>query len=493
MDRKKRFELTQKILSELEASDASSAKGNLSGRARLIALFDEGSFTPTSAYSKIGGDSPMADELEGIFAGYGAINGRPAFAYAQDFTKLKGAFTSAQAAKILNIYDLAQKNSAPIIAIFDSAGASIPEGLDVLGAYSAILARAAALSGVIPQIAAICGICSGAAAMLAQMSDFAVIEKTNGQLFINSPFVLKAEGADADIGSADAALKNGMAALGADGDEGVLAQVKAILGHLPLNNSDELTFCPNNDDASRLTDGIAPLITSDSYEMRNVISQLADDGFFLELYPDCADNMLVGFASINSISVGFVANQPSKYDGVICSAAARKAAKFIGICDSFNLPVITLTDTAGMAISAEQEATLALDSAKLAYAYAAATVPKVTVICGKAYGSAYSIMGSKQLGADVVFALPTAEISIMAPESAVNFVWKDKISAGEDHAVLNDKWSAEIASPIAAAKAGHIDAIIKPEQTRARIAAALEMLSCKKVCTPEKKHFNFPI
>jgi acetyl-CoA carboxylase carboxyltransferase component len=351
------------------------------------------------------------------------------------------------------------------------------------------------LSGVVPQIYAVCGVCSGGASFIASSGDVVIIEETNGKLFVNSPFLLKTmDKAPANTGSADSALHSGLAALSAKGEDGVFSLVKQVIGFLPSNSLEGISFTPGTDDPDRLTFNVRSHVLSDDYNIKSIITDMADNGVFLELYTSYGPSIVCGFATVGGINVGVVANQPCVDAGAITDKAARKAAKFISLCDAFSLPVVTLVDTCGMAFSAAAEQSpLAAEAAKLAFAYASATTPKVTLVCGKAYGTGFAVMGSKALGADLALALPCAEISILPPETAVDILYGDTITSAENRAELMEQWAQVASSAVEAAKGGHIDDVIELPEVRQRIASALQMLSGKRETRLPKKHGNLPI
>lgn len=493
------FEIPEDAAKKLQASKKKTAAE------RMSALFDEGTFVEIGAYVKKRvtetDAAAKASDYEGVVTGYGAVNGRLVFAYAQDFSRQSGALSEACVKKITAIYSMAEKNGAPVVSVFDSAGVVITEGIDALSGYGAIISKASILSGVIPQYSVICGTCAGGAAVIASVSDFIFMEKTNGKIFINPPFVIKnsADGkADENIGSAETAAKIGQCAKVVDGEDACFGELRALIEYLPSNNLDSNVYTEADDDFNRLNDTLADLVLTEKYDMTQVIGEIADGGNFYELYADYAPNIVCGFVSIANMTVGVVANQPKTDGGVLCPNACDKAAKFIYVCDSFNIPVLTLVDTYGTAVSGKAENSgFALYSAKLASAYSMASVPKITVNIGKAYGAAYLIMGSKGLGADIVMAYPTAQISILAPDTAVEFIYGDKIAASknpaEERANMVDEWTAKTASPVEAAPSGQIDNIIESALTRQMIASSLLLLQSKRELRHNKKHTRLPL
>ena len=495
---------TQKKVFEIPEDSAQKLRSDKKKTAaeRMTALFDSDTFVETGAFVKkriteLAEDT--TDNYEGVVTGYGAVNGKLVFAYVQDFSRRSGALSEACVKKILTVYSMAEKNGAPVVSVFDSAGVVITEGIDALSGYGAIIVKASVLSGVIPQYSVICGTCAGGAAVTASISDFIFIEKNNGGMFINSPFVIKNstdKKVDNNIGSAETAVKTGQCAKMLDGEDACFLELRDLIDYMPSNNLDIGVYSNADDDTDRLNETLADFVLTEKYDVKQVISEIADNNKFFELYEDYAPNIVCGFASIANITVGITANQPMNDNGIICPEVCDKAARFIYLCDNFNIPVLTLADTGGMMISDNAEnSQFALGAAKLAAAYSIASVPKITVNTGKAYGTAYMIMGSKGLGADMVMAYPTAQISILAPETAIEIIYGDKIMSSqnpaEERANLVEEWEVKTASPVEASSSGQIDNIIDPKQTRQLIASALLMLQAKRETRPNKKHNKF--
>ena len=474
--------------------------GKKTARERMAMLFDEGSFVELDAFVTQRFDN--ADALsgvpaEGVVIGYGLVEGRPVYAYAQDYTVLNGSVGEMHAAKILKIMDMALKMGAPLVSILDSDGARIKEGLDALKGYGEIFKKAANLSGVIPQIAIVLGQCAGGAAFLPAMADFTFMVNKISHVYVNGPSVVKGSSNDAitadSLGGAEASATNGMASFTAANEEECFAQVKNLLSFMPLNNIDGAPMYEAADDVNRVS---ATLNEIDGvYAMKNVIAEVADDNAFLEVLSEYAENIITGFARLDGIGVGIVAN---KEDADLDSKASEKAARFIRFCDCFSIPVITFTDAKGFIADKEEEnAGLARRGAKLLYAIAEASVPKINVVVGKAYGSAYVAMNSKHVGADIVFAWPQAEISVMGAEGAANIVFDDEIANSENPvATRNEKiaeYKEKYASPYMAAARGDVDDVIEPALTRPRLISALEMLMSKREERLSKKHGNIPM
>ncbi|GHU36323.1 propionyl-CoA carboxylase subunit beta [Clostridia bacterium] len=509
MDQQKRLDFLDGVKKKIdEVSDDAAKKLSatksvkLTAKARLSLLFDEGTFVETGAWVKKRETGLPGDfgDYEGIVTGYGAVDGRLVFAFSQDFARKSGALSEAGIKKILAVYSQAEKNGAPVVSVFDSAGADVTEGIDALAGYASVFTKASTLSGVIPQYAVVAGTAAGFASALAEIADFVFIEKTNGKIFVGSPFVIKNK--DANAGSetynAEYAVKSGLAAKIADGEDKLFAEVRTLIGYLPSNNLDEGVYIDADDDLNRKTDEIASLISGGKYDIKKVIAAVADNGKFYEVYEGYDVNIITGFIAVGHETVGVVATNPADGEGKVCPGALDQAARFVNVLDSFNIPVMTLVDSEGVIVSASAEkAQFPLYLAKLSAAYANATVPKITLNIGKAYGAAYAALGSKGLGADTVFAYPTAQISILAPDTAVELLYGDVILKDKDPAAkraeLISKWEVEDSSPTEAAASGAIDAIIEPAQTRQMIASSLLYLQSKRELRPAKKQNRFPL
>jgi len=508
--KKKILEVPEENLKKLQSRNKSGGEKK-TATARMNAMFDEGTFVETNAFIKKRPNEfkefnnfdeyvePDGGGYEGVVTGYGSVGGRLAFAYSQDFTKLSGALSEAGVKKILALYSLAEKNGAPVISIFDSSGVIVTEGIDALAGYGAIISKASVLSGVVPQYSVICGTCAGGAAIIASIADFMFVEKNNGRIFINPPFVIQnqIENADGNIGNAEFAAKNGQCAKVFDSEDELFAALRELAEYIPSNNLDENVYLGADDDVNRPNETLAGLVTAENYDIKQVITEIADNNKFFEVYEDYTENIICGFISVANTSVGVVANQPKDYAGAICPGACDKAARFIYVCDNFNIPVLTLVDTEGMAVSDRAErARFNLYAAKLASAYASASVPKITLNIGKAYGAAYTVMGSKGLGADIVIAYPTAQISILPPETAVEAIYGEEIMASPEPDLRREQllelWEIEKSSPVEAAAGGAVDNIIEPEKTRRIIASAVYLLQSKRELRPAKKYNKLP-
>ena len=451
-------------------------KGTTIGNAKIVALFDAGTFVETGAFMKRG------EDLTGVVCGYGAVNGKLVYAFAQDSDRKKGAIDALQAEKIAMLYNMAQKNGAPVVGMFDSVGATVADGASVLSAYGKLLKVVSDASGVIPQIAIINGVCAGMAATVAAMFDVVVTVKDQSELYVNAPFL-----AGKEIGTTDYTAQNGLATITAENEDEAVAKAVELVSMLPSN-------CEEGVAIEDITDDINRTVAIEGLTGKELVETLADANTFVALGEAYAAEMITGLAVFGGVTCGVVANDAAVNGGVITCEGAKKAAKLISFCDSYSIPVITLVDSIGVATDAEAEgAPLAAQLGKLAMAYATADTAKIGVVCGKAYGAAFTLMGSKALGADMVYALPTSEISVMAPASAVAFLWNDKITEEVTRSDLVEKWTKECASPEAAAADGSIDDVVKANELRQRICAAVYMLMMKNAGAPARKHCNLPL
>lgn len=435
---------------------------------RLSMLFDEGTFVEVGAFlhrAKTELDIDSGDELEPVVTGYGSVGGTLVYAFSQDFSRLSGALGEMHAKKIVKIYDMAIRSGAPVVGVFDSAGAKILEGVDALAGYGRIMAKAAEAKGICPQTAVIAGPCGGSNAVIARMFDV-IIAVESGSLYIAPASVLT----DKNMIGADGLYERGTASLKAKDDAEAMALVRRLIPYFGARSD-------SSDDASRASD-ISDILENENYEMRDVIAQTFDSGSFFELGGGHAAHMITGFATLNSNVVGVVANDPAQKGGKLCPCAADKAADFVSLCSSLGMPIVTLVDTDGVASfeKAEQK-DISLKLARLAGAYAddmSVGGPKITAVLGKAYGTAYTVMGSKSLGVDVAIALDRAKIAPMEPLRAVEFLGDVADESKKDE--IAAEWAAKFATPLEAAKSGHIDDIIDASELRARLAASLEML-----------------
>ena len=484
--------------------------GKLTARERILKLFDEGSFVEIDAYVKhrcTEFDMPETEAPgEGVVTGYGTVDGRLVYVYAQDFTVIGGSLGEMHAKKIWKVMDLAMKMGAPLIGINDSGGARIQEDVDALCGFGEIFYRNVNASGVIPQISVIMGPCAGGAVYSPAITDFVFMVDKTSQMFITGPQVIKAVTGEEvtfdELGGASVhSSKSGVAHFKADNDEACIEQVKRLLSFLPSNNLESAPYYDTTDDLNRLSETLTNIVPDDnnkSYDVKEAIVAVVDNGDFFEVQKDFAQNIVVGFARMNGSTVGIVANQPKVLAGSLDVDSSDKAARFIRFCDSFNIPIITFTDVPGYLPGVEQEHNgIIRHGAKLLYAYSEATVPKINVILRKAYGGAYIAMSSKHLGADMVFAWPTAEIAVMGPDGAANIIFKNDIATSADPITTRqekiEEYRQKFANPYEAAKRGYIDDVIEPDSTRPRIISALEMLASKRESRPAKKHGNLPV
>lgn len=456
--------------------------GILSARERIESLFDECTFTEIGAYTtrRISEyDANASDEFESVICGYGAVNGCLVYAFSQDMNRTKGSVSEAAAAKICGIYKLAVQNGCPIIGIFDSAGAYLPEGVKALAGYGKLMAAVSEASGVIPQIAVVPGVAEGASAVLASMFDF-VIATENSKISVNPPFIVGG-------GKTEDSVEAGLATKVAKTDSEAIAAARELVAFIPQNNEDGAFEVENNDEVNRIID-------ADTTDAKNLITAFADNGKYIELYADYAKSISTGFVSLGGTVCGVVATNHAENEGRLTSKAARKASRFISFCDCFGVPVITLVDSEGFAVcGCEEKNPYSAEIGKLAAAYATAKVPLITLVTGAAYGSVFSILASKSIGADIVFALEDAKIACMNASSAVALLYNDKISADVSRAELEEKWNAAVATPLEAAKAGEVDDIIEKGEIRQRLASAVMMLSVKSAETPYRRHANMPL
>ncbi|MFW5647692.1 MAG: acyl-CoA carboxylase subunit beta [Candidatus Alkaliphilus sp. MAG34] len=490
--------------------EAQHAKGKLTARERLDLLFDEGSFVELDVFVKdrrIRPDMKNVDApSEGVVTGYGLVDGRPVYAYSQDFTVMGGSLGEVHAEKIHKVQDLALRMGAPIVAMNDSGGARIQEGVDALSGYGQIFYRNTTASGVIPQISAIMGPCAGGAVYSPALTDFVFMVDQTSQMFITGPQITKAAtGEDVTMEQLGGAMTHneisGVAHFITKDDEACIFEIKKLLSFLPSNN---LETAPEIDMVGSINkmvpelDEIVPENPEEKYDMKNLIEILADDGEFFEVQQYYAQNIITGFVRINGQSIGIVANQPSVLAGCLDINASDKAARFVRTCDCFNIPIVTIVDVPGFLPGTEQEyGGIIRHGSKLLYAYAEATVLKVTLIVRKAYGGAYIAMCSKDLGADMVLAWPTAEIAVMGPESAASIIFKEEIAESEDPQSARlekiEQYKEEISTPYRAAERGFVDDIIEPSTTKFRVADALNMLASKRKSRPARKHGNLPL
>ncbi|MFQ5510420.1 MAG: acyl-CoA carboxylase subunit beta [Candidatus Krumholzibacteriia bacterium] len=484
--------------------------GRLTARERVDLLFDPGSFQEVGVFvTHRSHDFGMEEQRitgDGVVAGYGKINGRLTYAFAQDFTVFGGTLSEANAAKICRLMDLALENGAPIVGLNDSGGARIQEGVASLGGYAEIFLRNTLASGVIPQISAIMGPCAGGAVYSPAITDFIVMVEHTSHMFVTGPNVIKMvtneEVTFEDLGGARThSVRSGVAHFMARNDQDCIAQVRRLLGFLPQNNLDEPPRVEVREDAGRSDEALNSIVPDDPkapYDITDVITRVVDDGDFFEVQPLHAKNIVIGFGRLGGRTVGIVANQPMVLAGVLDIKSSIKGARFVRFCDAFNIPIVTFEDVPGFLPGTEQEfGGIIKHGAKLLFAYCEATVPKITVITRKAYGGAYDVMSSKHIRADYNIAWPSAELAVMGAEGAVNILNRKELGTAKNTDKLRrsliEEYNERFANPYIAAELGYLDDVIEPKETRPRIIAALESLVNKRQSLPPKKHGNLPL
>ena len=486
--------------------DAQHKRGKLTARERLELLLDEGSFEEWDMFKEHRcTDFGMADESvpgDGVVTGYGTINGRLVFVFSQDFTVFGGSLSESHAEKICKVMDQAMKVGAPVIGLNDSGGARIQEGVASLGGYAEVFQRNVMASGVIPQISLIMGPCAGGAVYSPAMTDFIFMVRDSSYMFVTGPEVVKTvtheEVTAEDLGGATThTTKSGVADLAFENDVDALMYTRRLFNYLPLSNREKAPVRPSSDPADRpdpSLDTLVPANANQPYDMKELILKMVDDGDFFEIQPDNAKNIIVGFARMEGSTVGIVANQPLVLAGCLDIKSSIKAARFVRFCDAFSIPVITLVDVPGFMPGTSQEyGGIIKHGAKLLYAYAEATVPKVTLITRKAYGGAYDVMSSKHLRGDVNFAWPSAEIAVMGPKGAVEIIFREEKNDPAKITAREAEYREKFANPFIAGKRGFIDDVIMPSETRKRICRSLAMLRDKQIENPWRKHGNMPL
>ena len=486
--------------------DTQHAKGKLTARERLDLLLDENSFEEWDMFVEHRCTDFDMDQQhvpgDGVVIGYGTINGRLVFVFSQDFTVFGGALSEAYAEKICKVMDQAMKVGAPIIGLNDSGGARIQEGVASLGGYAEVFQRNVMASGVIPQISMVMGPCAGGAVYSPAITDFIFMVQDSSYMFVTGPDVVKTVTHEAvtaeELGGAlTHSTKSGVADLAFENDIEALEKVRLFFNYLPANNQEKPPVWPTEDSADRVEMSLDTLIPSDPnqpYDMKETILKVADEGVFFETQVNYAKNIITGFIRIDGSSVGVIANQPMVLAGCLDIDASKKAARFIRFCDSFNIPVLTFVDVPGFMPGTSQEfGGIIKHGAKLLYAYAECTVPKVTVITRKAYGGAYDVMSSKHLRGDVNLAWPSAEIAVMGPKGAVEIIFRKDLGDKEKIAARTEEYKEKFANPFSASKRGYVDDVIMPHTTRKRVARSLAMLRNKSVENPWRKHGNIPL
>ena len=489
--------------------DKQHEKKKLTARERVMYLLDEGSFEEIGALvthrTKDFGMENQQFYGDGVVTGYGTVNGRLIYVFAQDFTVFGGSLSETHAEKICKIMDLAVKVGAPIIGLNDSGGARIQEGVRSLGGYADIFYKNVQASGVIPQISAIMGPCAGGAVYSPAMTDFTLMVEDTSYMFVTGPNVVKTvtneEVTSEELGGASThSTKSGVAHKTSSNDVECLEDVKKLLSYLPQNNTETPTPLPFElkEEVRDSLSNIVPDNANKPYDMHDVISGIIDEDSFYEIHKDYAENILVGFARLGGRSVGIVANQPMFLAGVLDVNSSKKAARFVRFCDAFNIPLLTLEDVPGFLPGTDQEWNgIIVHGAKLLYAFSEATVPRITVITRKAYGGAYDVMNSKHIGSDMNFAWPSAEIAVMGAKGAAEIIFKKEIKSAEDQEAKWKEKEAEyaelFANPYSAAERGFIDEVILPKDTRRKLIKAFAMLENKEVERPKRKHGNIPL
>lgn len=482
------------------------SEGKKTARERIIDLLDSGTFVEMDKLvvhrtidfdmgsNKVPGD--------GMVTGYGKIDGRLVFVFAQDFTVLGGTMSRANADKVVKIMEMAMKMGAPVIGLNDSGGARIQEGVQSLAGYADIFRLNVMASGVIPQISGILGPCAGGAVYSPALTDFILMVKEKSYMFVTGPDVIKAvtheEVTKEELGGAFTHnSKSGVAHFMADDDEQAMFMIRELFSFLPSNNMEDPPLKPTTDDVNREDEELQTIIPADAnkpYDMKDILRSVVDNNNFFEVQPYFAPNILIGFGRIGGRVIGIVANQPAVLAGVLDIDSSLKAARFVRFCDAFNIPIVTFVDVPGFLPGITQElGGIIKHGAKLLYAFTEATVPKITVITRKAYGGAYDVMSSKHIGADVNYAYPTAEIAVMGPEGAVNILYRNKLKTEKDRLQKVDEYRETFANPFKAAELGYIDEIIYPRQTRFKLFQALELTQNKTAHNPPKKHGNIPL
>lgn len=489
--------------------DKQHAKGKLTARERIHFLLDPGSFEEmgvlvTHRTTSFG----MREQLfygDGVVTGYGTVDGRLVYVYAQDFTVFGGSLSETHAEKICKIMDMAMKVGAPVIGLNDSGGARIQEGVKSLGGYADIFYRNVMASGVIPQISAIMGPCAGGAVYSPAMTDFTIMVENSSYMFVTGPNVVKTvtneEVSSEELGGASThATKSGVTHLTAINDINCIEQVKKLLSYMPQNCEDRPRKIPYElgDEVRAVLDNIVPESANQPYDMREVIEGICDEDSFFEIHKDYAENIVVGFARLGGRSIGIVANQPMSLAGVLDVESSKKGARFTRFCDCFNIPLLVLVDVPGFLPGTDQEWNgIITNGAKLLYAFSEATVPRVTLITRKAYGGAYDVMNSKHIGADLNYAWPTAEIAVMGAKGASEIIFRREIMEADDpQAKLVEKeaeYASKFANPYRAARRGFIDEVILPKDSRRKLIKAFAMLENKAIKIPKKKHGNIPL
>jgi propionyl-CoA carboxylase beta chain len=516
MNLEEKFSLLQKKHTEAELGGGADRiqqqheRGKLTARERIQFLLDEGSFCEIDKFvTHRCSDFGMQEKKylgDGVVTGYGTISGRHVYVYAQDFTVFGGSLSGAQAKKICKLLDMAIKNGKPVVGLNDSGGARIQEGVESLGGYAEIFWRNTMASGVVPQISGIMGPCAGGAVYSPGITDFIFMVKKSSYMFLTGPDVIKTVTHE-DVtmeelgGAVTHSAKSGVCHFASDDDKSCLLLIRELLSYLPSNNVDDVPVVRTSDPVNRAEAKLKTIIPDNprlAYDIKELVEAIVDENYLFEVQKDFAQNIVVGFARLNGRSVGVVANQPKVLAGCLDNNASLKAARFVRFCDAFNIPIITFVDVPGFLPGTEQEyGGIIKHGAKLLYAYAEATVPKITLITRKAYGGAYDVMASKHLRADINYAYPSAEIAVMGPDGAVAIIHRSQLQKSSNPEMEKQKlvqeYTETFATPYKAAELGFIDEIISPEVSRPKLIQALEMLKTKRDRLPRKKHGNIPL
>ena len=485
-------------------------RGKLTARERIDLLLDEGSFVETDALAVHRADGFGLEDRripgDGVVTGHGTVDGRRVCVFSQDFTVLGGSLGEVFAEKVIKIMDLAVRMGVPVVGLNDSGGARIQEGVVSLGGYGEIFLRNVRASGVVPQISAIMGPCAGGAVYSPAITDFVFMVRDTSHMFVTGPNVIRTvTGEEVTMeelgGAVTHASRSGVAHFASEDERSCIEDVKVLLGFLPSNNLEDPPRSEPTDDPERSCDELDAMMPASSnvpYDVRDVVASVVDDGDFLEVAAEFAPNIVVGFARLDGRPVGVVANQPQHLAGVLDIDSSTKAARFVRTCDAFNVPIVTLVDVPGFMPGIGQEYDgIIRHGAKLLYAYAEATVPKLTVILRKAYGGAYDVMGSKHVGADLNLAWPMAEIAVMGARGAVSILHRRELDAAEDPAALQaefeERYLRDLANPWRAAERGYVDAVVRPSETRRELVRGLRFASTKRQSPPPRKHGNIPL
>ncbi|HEX7878082.1 MAG TPA: acyl-CoA carboxylase subunit beta [Candidatus Eisenbacteria bacterium] len=486
------------------------AAGKLTAHERIDLLLDRGTFTELGVFvTHRSTDFGIGDKKitgDGVVSGFGRIDGRLVYVFAQDFTVFGGTLSESNARKICQIMDMALENGAPVIGLNDSGGARIQEGVQSLGGYAEIFLRNTLASGVVPQISAIMGPCAGGAVYSPAITDFTIMTKETSQMFVTGPDVIKMvtreEVTHEELGGAMTHnSKSGVAHFAAEDDRHCLMMIRQLLSFLPSNNTDDAPRKDTGDDLNRMDERLKTIVPPEPnkpYDMKDVVRCVVDNGDFLEVHEHFAPNIVVGFARLNGRPVGIVGNQPKHLAGVLDIKSSVKGARFVRFCDAFNIPLVTFEDVPGFLPGTAQEwNAIITNGAKLLYAYCEATVPKLTVITRKAYGGAYDVMSSKHIRGDYNVAWPAAELAVMGAEGAVNIIFRGELAKAKDPDAERKRlvadYNTKFANPYVAASLGYLDDVIEPQETRPKLIAALEMLQNKRQSLPPKKHGNIPL